>query len=341
MRIGVLTGGGDCPGLNAVIRAIVVRGEGHLGHTVVGFRHGWRGVAESDAVDLTIDSTHGILTQGGTMLGTSRYHPSEVPGAMEAVLDTVRRERIDALICIGGDGTLAAAAAICEAGVPVVGVPKTIDNDVMATDASVGFDTAVTIATEAIDRVHTTAESHDRVMVVEVMGHHAGWIAASAGIAGGAHVILIPEDPFDIEEVCARIVHRHRRGATSSVVVVAEGAIPVPGTLDVDVPDDRDIPIPAGAVSERIRREIEERTGFDARGVVLGHTQRGGPPSAADRLLGSRFGLAAVLAVHERAFGNVVALRNNCIVRVPFADAVGQLKLVDEHLREAIRVLAN
>jgi 6-phosphofructokinase 1 len=339
MRIGVLTGGGDCPGLNAVIRSIVVKGEGHLGHTVVGFRHGWRGVAESDVVDLTIDSTRGILTLGGTVLGTSRYHPHEVPGALDAVLETARRDRIDGLIVIGGDGTLAAAQLVHEAGVPVVGVPKTIDNDVLVTDASIGFDTAVMIATEAIDRVHTTAESHDRVMVVEVMGHHAGWIAASAGIAGGAHVILIPEEPFDIAEVCARLVHRHRHGATSSIVVVAEGAVPVAGTLHVDVPDDPDVPLHAGAVGERVRREIEARTGFEARGVVLGHTQRGGPPTATDRLLGARMGLAAIDAAHEGAFGTVVALRDGAIVRVPLAEVIGRPKPVDAALREAIRIL--
>ena len=339
MRIGVLTGGGDCPGLNAIIRALVLRAEGHLGHTVLGFRHGWRGVAESDVVDLTVDAVRGILTQGGTVLGTSRFHPHQVEGALEAVLDTVRRDRIDVLVCIGGDGTLAAALAVHEAGVPVIGVPKTIDNDVLATDASVGFDTAVTIATEAIDRVHTTAESHDRVMVVEVMGHHAGWIAASAGIAGGAHVIIVPEEPFDIGEICCRLRHRHRHGASASVVVVAEGAVPVAGSLEVDRPEDPDVPIVPGAVGERIRREIERRTGFEARGVVLGHTQRGGMPTAYDRLLGSRMGLAAAEAAHDRAFGTCVALRDGDIVRVPLADAIGRIKVLDGQLLDAVRIL--
>ena len=339
MRIGVLTGGGDCPGLNAVIRGLVMRAEGHHGHAVVGFRHGWRGVVESDEVDLTIASTHGILHQGGTILGTSRYHPDEVPGALDAVVDTVRRDRIDVLVVIGGDGTLGAAVRVHETGVPIVGIPKTIDNDVRATAASVGFDTAVAIATEAIDRVHTTAESHDRVMVVEVMGHRAGWIAASAGIAGGAHLILVPEEPFDIDDVCGRLAHRHRRGATSSVVVVAEGAAPRLGTIAPPASEDPDEPIVAGAIGELVRREIEARTGFDARVVVLGHTQRGGPPTAADRVLGSRLGIAAADAAHEGDTGTLVVLRDGTIVPVPLAEAVGGPRLLDRSLLEAARIL--
>lgn len=231
MRLGILTGGGDCPGLNAVIRAVVRTAEGVYGDTVIGYRHGWKGVAESDSVELTGASTHAILATGGTMLGTSRYHPDEHQGAIDGVLDTLARDRIAALLVVGGDGTLAASRAFMEHGVRIIGIPKTIDNDVLETDRSVGFDTALWIVTEAVDRIHTTAESHDRLMVVEVMGHRAGWLAVGAGIAGGAHVILTPEEPFDIEEVAASLRHRHRR-ESFSIVVVAEGAAPVPGTLD-------------------------------------------------------------------------------------------------------------
>jgi ATP-dependent phosphofructokinase / diphosphate-dependent phosphofructokinase len=339
VRIGVLTGGGDCPGLNAVLRAIVIRAEGQHGHAVIGFRHGWRGVVESDEVDLTMDSTHGILQLGGTILGTSRYHPHEVPGALEAIVETVARDRIDCLVVVGGDGTLGAALRVHEAGVPVIGVPKTIDNDVRGTDVSIGFDTAVAIATEAIDRVHTTAESHDRVMVVEVMGHRAGWIAACAGIAGGAHLILLPEEPFGIDDVCARLTHRHRRGATASVVVVAEGATPIAGTLEPIPAGGPDEPVVAGAVGELVRREIEHRTGFEARVVVLGHTQRGGPPTATDRMLGSRLGIAAADAAHDGAFGTLVAIRNGALVRIPLADAVDGSRPLDPSIQEAVHVL--
>jgi 6-phosphofructokinase len=231
MRVGVLTGGGDCPGLNAVIRGIVRKGEGVYGHNVLGFRHGWRGVIEDEAVDLTVASTRGILPRGGTILGSSRTNPYGTDDGVARALDTLRRERVDALIAIGGEDTLGVTAKLGVEGAKVVGVPKTIDNDLSATDYTFGFDTAVQIATDAIDRLHTTAESHDRVMVVEVMGRHAGWIATHAGLAGGADIILVPELPFDIDEVCDRIRHRHKRGANFSIVVVAEGAEPVEGTL--------------------------------------------------------------------------------------------------------------
>ncbi|MBK9178470.1 MAG: 6-phosphofructokinase [Acidimicrobiales bacterium] len=333
MRIGVLTGGGDCPGLNAVIRAVVRRGEGEHGHNLVGFRQGWKGAVDGAVVDLSASAVRGILASGGTVLGTARYHPDRHPGGVEAVLETVRRERLDALIAIGGDGSLGAARVVSEAGVPVVAVPKTIDNDVRLTDRSVGFDTAVSIATEAIDRVRTTAESHDRVMVVEVMGHHAGWIAVCAGIAGGADVVLFPEEPFDIAEVAAKLRHRHRRGPTWSVVVVAEGAVPAEGTLDFAVTEDELGFIASGAIGERVRDELRGRTGFDARVTVLGHMQRGGVPTAADRLLGSRFGVAAVDAVHAGRFGVMTALQGDAVRLVSLAEATGGLQLVPDELR--------
>ena len=298
MRIGLLTGGGDCPGLNAVIRAVVRRAEMEYGDTIIGFRNGWKGMAEGDIVDLSVDSTRGLVTRGGTILGTARYHPHEHPDGTGMVFESFKRNRLDAVICIGGDGTLAAAGELAAAGLPMVGVPKTIDNDVSGTDYSVGFDTAVFIAADALDRVQTTGESHNRVMVVEVMGRNNGWIALSAGIAAGAEAILIPEAPFDIDELSKQLRHRHRR-ARSSVVVVAEGAVPLEGTVDWTPPVGKFGSIVAGAVGEMVRREIEERTGFDSRLTVLGHVERGGTPTPTDRVLGSRFGVAAVDAVRQ------------------------------------------
>ena len=332
MRVGMLTGGGDCPGLNALIRAVVKRGSYH-GHTLVGFRHGWRGVVDGDLFPLTRDHVRGILPLGGTMLGTARFHPHEDNGGINAVLETLKHEHIEALICVGGDGTLHAAGKLAEAGVRMVCAPKTIDNDVWGTDRSVGFDTAVSIATEAIDRVHTTAESHDRVMVVEVMGHHVGWIAIAAGIAGGADMILVPEDPFDIDDVAARLRHRHRSYASSSIVVVAEGATARPGTLDFVAPEGPYGSIVAGAIGERIKVELQERTGFDTRVTILGHTQRGGTPTATDRLLASRFGVAAADAVDAGASSVMTALVGDEIKLVDIADVAGRLKEVPEELR--------
>lgn len=338
MRIGVLTGGGDCPGLNALLRAVVKQGTLH-GHTLVGFKHGWRGVVDGDVVPLTPHDVRGTLNLGGTMLGTARFHPHEGDGGIDAVLETLRQERIDALVCVGGDGTLHAAGKLAEAGVGMVCAPKTIDNDVWGTDRSVGFDTAVSIATEALDRVRTTAESHDRIMVVEVMGHHVGWIAVAAGIAGGADQVLIPEEPFDIDEVAARLRHRHRSYARSSIVVVAEGATAAPDTLDFEPPEGPYGSIVAGAIGERIKVELEERTGFETRVTILGHVQRGGTPTAADRLLASRFGIAAVDAVHEGASGVMTALVGDEIRLVPVADVAGRLKTVPEDLRRVARAL--
>jgi phosphofructokinase-like protein len=338
VRIGLLTGGGDCPGLNALIRGVVKQGSLH-GHTLVGFRHGWRGVVDGDLFPLTRDHVRGVLPLGGTMLGTARFHPHEDNGGIDAVLETLKHEHIDALICVGGDGTLTAAGKLAEAGVGMVCAPKTIDNDVWGTDRSVGFDTAVSIATEALDRVHTTAESHDRVMVVEVMGHHVGWIAVAAGIAGGADMILIPEDPFDIDEIVGKLRHRHRSYASSSIVVVAEGATAKPGTLDFTAPEGPYGSIVAGAIGERIKVELQERTGFDTRVTILGHVQRGGTPTATDRLLASRFGVAAVDAVDAGRSSVMTALIGDEIRLVDIAEVAGKLKVVPEDLRRVAEAL--
>jgi phosphofructokinase-like protein len=329
MRIGLLNGGGDCPGLNAVTRAVVRRGEGVLGHHIVGFRHGWRGVIGGEVVELTVASTRGLLYRGGTVLGTSRTNPYKQEGAVDKVRDTLRRERIEVLIAVGGEDTLGVAHRLCQDGVLCVGVPKTIDNDLSATDYTFGFDTAVQIATEAIDRLHTTAESHDRVIIVEVMGRHAGWIALHSGLGGGADAILIPEVPFDLDEIVAQLEHRHARGVNSSIVVVAEGAMPREGTMaTLDQELDEFGHVRLGGIAARIAPELEERTGFDTRVVVLGHLLRGGTPTAFDRILATRFGLAAVDAAHDRDSDVMVALRGTEIVRVPLGDAVDALKTV-------------
>jgi phosphofructokinase-like protein len=331
MRIGVLTGGGDCPGLNAVIRAVVRKGEGVHGDAVVGFRHGWRGVLDGEAMELTVATTRGILHRGGTILGTSRTNPYKTDDGRERVLATLEREHIDALIAIGGEDTLGVAAQLAADGVHVVGVPKTIDNDLSGTDVTFGFDTAVQIATDAIDRLHTTAESHDRVLVVEVMGRHAGWIALHSGLAGGADAILVPERPFDLDELCQRLQHRHARGANFSIVVVAEGAVPATGsmsTLDAGVDEFGHVRL--GGIGNALAPELEARTGFETRVVVLGHLLRGGTPTAFDRVLATRFGLAAIDAVHEGDSGVMVGLLGNDIVRVSIDDAVRELKTVPD-----------
>jgi 6-phosphofructokinase 1 len=339
MRIGILTGGGDCPGLNAVIRAVVRKGEGIYGHEIVGFRHGWRGVLDGETMELTISSTRGLLHRGGTILGTSRTNPYKTEGGVEAALDTLGRERIDALVAIGGEDTLGVAAKLGGEGVSVVGVPKTIDNDLSATDVTFGFDTAVQVAVDAIDRLHTTAESHDRVMVCEVMGRHAGWIALHSGLAGGADVILVPEVPFDIDEVCAQLTHRHRRGALFSIVVVAEGAVPREGTMATQTGELDDFGhVRLGGIGNQLAPEIQSRTGFDTRVTILGHILRGGTPTAFDRILATRFGLEAIDAVHENDFAKMVALQGNDIVRVPIDDAVRELKTVPPALLESASV---
>jgi phosphofructokinase-like protein len=337
MRVGVLTGGGDCPGLNAVIRAVVRKGEVSFGDEFVGFLDGWRGVIEARTTRLDIERCRGILPRGGTILGTSRTNPYKVDGGVAKVFDSLRSERIDALVAIGGEDTLGVASKLAGEGVSIVGVPKTIDNDLSATEVTFGFHTAVQIATEAIDRLHTTAESHDRVIVCEVMGRHAGWIATYAGIAGGAAEILIPEEPFDIDEVCRNLKARHAKGRFASIVVVAEGALPVEGTLTLASRDVDQFGHPRlGGIANTLAEEIERRTGYETRVTILGHVQRGGTPTAFDRVLATRFGVAAIDAVHDRAFGQMVALQADRIVRVPLTDALHQLKTVDHDLLHGV-----
>jgi 6-phosphofructokinase 1 len=332
MRIGVLTGGGDCPGLNAVIRAIVRKGIEIRGDEIVGFRDGWRGAMEGDAAPLTVADVRGILPLGGTILGSSRTNPYATDDGEQRVLDTLSRLGVDAFVAIGGEDTLGVAAKLAAAGLPIVGVPKTIDNDLGGTDYTFGFDTAVTIATEAIDRLHTTAESHHRVLIVEVMGRHAGWIAWHAGVAGGANVILVPERPFDIDEVCSFI---ERRFAThhAPIVVAAEGAVPKEGTLPAREGEvDQFGHVRLAGIGSLLEAEIGHRTGKEARATVLGHVQRGGTPTAFDRVLATRFGLHAVDALHAGVTGQMVALHGTAIELVPLADAVASLKLVPPEL---------
>ena len=332
MRVGVLTGGGDCPGLNAVIRAVVRMGVQEFGLEFVGFRDGWRGPLEADTVPLDVHAVRGILPRGGTILGSSRTNPYKENGpgrnGVERIKDNLAGLGVDALIVIGGEDTLGVAARLYDEGIPVVGVPKTIDNDLGATDYTFGFDTAVNIAMEAIDRLHTTAESHHRALIVEVMGRHAGWIALHAGLAGGANVILIPERPFDIDKVVAWVEHRFQT-RYAPIVVVAEGAHPLYDDLAVTSKSlDSFGHVRLGGVGQLLAEEIEKRTGKEARCTVLGHIQRGGTPTAFDRVLATRFGLHAVGAVHDEAFGMMVALRGTQIIRVPIAEATRELKLV-------------
>jgi 6-phosphofructokinase 1 len=338
-RIGVLTGGGDCPGLNAVIRAIVRKGSRDGDHEFVGFRYGWAGVLADEAVDLTAESTRGILHRGGTILGSSRTNPYKQPDGLERVRATLEAHRIDALIPIGGEDTLGVAKRLHDDGVEVVGVPKTIDNDLSGTDFTFGFQTAVQIATDAVDRLHTTAESHNRVMVVEVMGRHAGWIAVHCGMAGGADVILVPERPFDVNEVCEHLRRRHAAGRTFSIVVVAEGATPRDGDVVTEHEDtDAFGHVRLGGIAVQLEKEIEQRTGYESRMTILGHVQRGGSPLAYDRVLGTRFGVAAVEAVSDGDFGKMVALRGTEIVRVGLEEALREPKLLDTALWETAEV---
>jgi phosphofructokinase-like protein len=329
MRLGLLTGGGDCPGLNAVIRGVVRKGIDGYGDSFVGFRDGWRGVLDDIGEELTIESTRGILPRGGTILGSSRTNPDKREDGLGAVRATLERRSLDGLIVIGGEDTLGAAHKLNESGVRVIGVPKTIDNDLGATDQTFGFDTALQIATEAIDRLHTTAESHHRILVVEVMGRHAGWIALHSGLAGGADVILIPEIPFDIEEVCRLITRRHSRGRYFSIVVAAEGALPREGTMSIATGQRDEFGHPRlGGIGNALEREIEQRTGYETRATVLGHVQRGGTPTAFDRVLATRLGLAAIDAAHADAWGCMTALRGTQIELVRLAVAVAQLRVV-------------
>jgi ATP-dependent phosphofructokinase / diphosphate-dependent phosphofructokinase len=335
MRIGVLTGGGDCPGLNAVIRA-VARRSWERGDEVVGVREGWRGMIDQLFQPLGPQEISGILPRGGTIIGTTRTNPYKVDGGVAAVQAAF--EQLDALVAIGGEDTLGVAARVyAELGAPVVGVPKTIDNDLSGTDYTFGFDTAVHICTEAIDRLHTTAESHNRVMVVEVMGRHTGWIAVMSGIAGGADVILIPEKPVDLDQVCGEIRRRHARGKNFSIVVVSEGC-EFPGAEDKGEVDQFGHKLLAKrGVGERLGEEIESRTGFETRVTVLGHIQRGGSPTARDRVLATRFGLKASDLVAEGAFGQMAALRGDDVISVPLAEATAELKTVPDDWYDVAR----
>ena len=328
----MLTGGGDCPGLNAVIRAVVRKGLTD-GHTLFGYTYGWAGVLKEEGRELTAEETKGILHRGGTILGSSRTNPFKKDGpGVEGVRAGMDGQGVDVLVPIGGEDTLGVAARLAEAGVPVVGVPKTIDNDLKGTDYTFGFQTAVQIATDAIDRLHTTAESHNRVMVLEVMGRHAGFIAAHSGMAGGGDVILVPERPFDIEQVCDHIRRRHGNGRTFSIVVVSEGATPREGTLSTAGTGQLDAfgHERLGGIAVMLEGEIERRTGYETRMTILGHVQRGGTPTAFDRVLATRFGVAAAEAVTAGHSGVMVALRGTDIVEVPISEALGAPKTLDD-----------
>ena len=341
-RIGILTGGGDCPGLNAVIRA-VARRSFDRGYEVVAVHDGWRGLIDGQTTALTVRDVSGLLPRGGTILGTSRTNPYKVEDGVPRVLRNFAEAGLDALVAIGGEDTLGVAARLfAEEEFPVVGVPKTIDNDLSGTDYTFGFDTAVSICTEAIDRLHTTAESHNRVMVVEVMGRHTGWIAVMSGIAGGADVILIPEQPITVERACAELRKRHDRGKSFSIVVVSEGY-----KLTFDSGEQREVTQQAeldqfghvrlGGVGEQLAQEIEANTGFETRVTVLGHVQRGGSPTARDRVLATRYGLKAADLVHEGRYGQMAALHGDAIVEVPLAEATAELKTVPPDWYEVAR----
>jgi ATP-dependent phosphofructokinase / diphosphate-dependent phosphofructokinase len=340
MRIGILTGGGDCPGLNAVIRAVVRKGIDGYGDEIIGFRDGWRGVLEGVYEELTLESTRGILPRGGTILRSSRTNPYKREDGVERVCATIAELGLDGLIPIGGEDTLGVANRLHKDGVNVVGVPKTIDNDLGGTDVTFGFDTALQIATEAIDRLHTTAESHNRILVVEVMGRSAGWIALYSGVAGGADVILIPEVPFDIDEVCRRIERRHARGRYFSIVVAAEGATPKKGTMEVAAAGVDEFGHPRlGGIGYTLEGEISARTGYETRATVLGHVQRGGTPTAFDRVLATRLGLAATDAAHAGSWGSMAALHGSKIELVALADAVAEVRRVPVEEYEHFDVL--
>lgn len=337
MKIGMLTGGGDCPGLNAVIRAVVRKGTFHYQDEFVGFMEGWRGLLEDKTMPLDLETVGGILPRGGTILRTSRTNPAKKPDGIEQCIATLRRYGCDALIAIGGDDTLSVAQKLFQKGVQVVGVPKTIDNDLSGTDFTFGFDTAVNVAMEAIDRVHTTAEAHNRVIVVEVMGRNSGWIAIYSGVGGGADVILIPEVPFDVEKVAELIRQRHARGRYFSIVVAAEGAKFATASDSLVVQNlgkDEFGHERLGGIGNVLAQEIEKRTGFETRSVVLGHIQRGGSPSAFDRVLATRYGLGAIDMVHRAEWGKMAALRGNHIVSIPLLDAISTNRKVDPEMIE-------
>jgi len=338
-KIGVLTGGGDCPGLNAVIRA-VVRSSIRYEWEIIGIRNGWKGLIDGDIELLTDYAVSGILPKGGTILGTSRTNPYKNPENIQKLRDNLKRFGIDGIVAIGGDDTLGVALKLHEEGIPIVGVPKTIDNDLNGTDYTFGFDTAVSIVTDAIDRLHTTAESHRRVIVVEVMGRHAGWIATMSGIAGGADDILIPEVPFDMDEICRHLMARYDRGKRFSIVVVAEGAKPKDSDMVITQSSERDEfgHVRLGGIGHILAREIENRLHVDTRVTILGHVQRGGSPTAHDRILATRFGVAAVECIKNNDFGKMVALQGDSIVPIPLHEAVCELKTVKMELYELSKI---
>jgi len=337
-KIGVLTGGGDCPGLNPVIRAVVRKGLLD-GYEFIGIKNGWKGLIENDTMPLNLDTISGILPKGGTILGTSRTNIYKKEGDLQKAKDNFKKMGIEALIAIGGEDTLGVASKLTKDGIPVVGVPKTIDNDLSCTDYTFGFDTAINIAMECIDRLHTTAESHHRIIVAEVMGRHAGWIALESGLAGGADVILIPEIPIDLEEVCESLKKRHARGKLFSIVVVAEGAeFKDKGLVTQEEKLDSFGHVRLGGIGEILGQEIEKRTGYETRVSVLGHIQRGGSPTAFDRVLGTRFGVKAMELVKNKKYGRMVALYGNKIIDVPLEEAVKELKTVDKELYDIAKV---
>jgi 6-phosphofructokinase 1 len=339
VKVGVLSGGGDAPGLNAVIRAVVRKGMQNYGYEILGIKDGWHGLIENEFLPLNLETTCGILPRGGSILGTSRTNPFKEEKQPKRILENVKKAGIDAVVAIGGDDTLSVALKMNELGLKCVGVPKTIDNDLCETDYTFGFMTAVGIATEAVDRLHTTAETHHRAIILEVMGRHTGWIALEAGLAGGADIILIPEKPFDIEEVCRLIKRRLKRGRSFSIIVVAEGAKPKGGVEVVSSEGvDQFGNIRLGGVAYYLEKEIEKRTGIETRAMVLGHLQRGGSPTAFDRILATRFGVAAIDLVHEKKFGQMVALKGDKIISVPLKDVIGKRKTVDLELYDVASV---
>ncbi len=341
-KLGILTGGGDCPGLNPVIRAVVRKGLNE-NYEIIGIKNGWKGLIDNDTMKLDLNSVSGILPKGGTILGTSRTNPYKKENGLEKVKDNYKNLGLEALIAVGGEDTLGVASKLIKDNIitNIVGVPKTIDNDLSSTDYTFGFDTALNTAMECIDKLHTTAESHHRIMVVEVMGRHAGWIAIESGIAGGADIILIPELPIDMEEVCILIKKRHQRGKTFSIVVVAEGAQFKKGTMVLQEQKlDEFGHVRLGGIGENVAKEIEKRTGYETRASVLGHIQRGGTPTAFDRILGTRFGVKAVELVLNKKFARMVALSGVKIIDVPIEKAVEALKTVDMELYEIAKIFS-
>lgn len=339
MKIGILTGGGDCPGLNAVIRA-VVRKAAHYGYEVIGIKDGWMGLIELNVVPLNIQAVSGILPRGGTILGTSRTNPYKPPDKAQNVIDNIKKLGLDVVVAVGGDDTLGVASKLFKQGIKTIGIPKTIDNDLSGTDFTFGFDTAISIVSEALDRLHTTTEAHHRAMVVEVMGRHAGWIATYGGLAGGADLILIPEKPFEIEEVCNIVNKRARSGRGFSIIVVAEGAVPkgIEGYITKDAKKDAFGHVMLGGIGEFLAKEIEKKTGAESRHVVLGHLQRGGSPTAYDRILASRYGVRAVELINQGKFGRMAALQGNKIIDIPLEEGVKQTKTVDMEIYKVAEV---